>query len=136
MMKMRLFVTARFRSDENKADIESLCEIVREAGFDDFCFIRDVEKYRRDVFSSAHELMARAREELLKCDALLIDLSDNPGGGRVIEVGIAFGRDKPVIIIAKRGTKVSVPMSGIAALVIEYEDIVDIRDRLKEFIAQ
>lgn len=129
-------MTARFKSDENKADIEKLCEIARKAGFDDFCFIRDIEKYQRGVFSSAHELMVRAREELLKCDALLIDLSDNPGGGRVIEAGIAFGHGKPVIVIAKRGTKIGVPMTGIATLVIEYEDIEDIRDHLKEFIIQ
>lgn len=127
---MRLFVTARFKSDENKADIEKLCGIARKAGFDEFCFIRDIEKYQRGVFSSAHELMARAREELLRCDALLIDLSDNPGGGRVIEAGIAFGHGKPVIVIAKRG------MTGIATLVIEYENIEDIRDHLKEFIIQ
>lgn len=123
-------MTARFKSDENKADIEKLCGIARKAGFDEFCFIRDIEKYQRGVFSSAHELMARAREELLRCDALLIDLSDNPGGGRVIEAGIAFGHGKPVIVIAKRG------MTGIATLVIEYENIEDIRDHLKEFIIQ
>jgi nucleoside 2-deoxyribosyltransferase len=130
---MKLFVTARFKGDENIADIERLCRIARNAGFDDFCFIRDIEKYQRGVFSDSHELMARAREELLKCDALLIDVTDSPGGGRVIEAGIAFGHNKPVIIIAKRGTKVGVPMSGIAAVIIEYDEIDDIAAPLREF---
>jgi nucleoside 2-deoxyribosyltransferase len=131
---MKLFVTAKFKGDENKADIEKLCSIVRTAGFDDFCFIRDIEKYQRGAFPDSHELMTQAREELLKCDALLIDVSDNPGGGRVIEAGMAFGNDKPVIVIAKRGTQIGVPMSGIASIVIEYDDIEDIMEPLKQFI--
>lgn len=130
---MKLFITAKFKGDENKADIEKLCKIVHTAGFEDFCFIRDVEKYQRGVFADSHELMARAREELLKCDALLIDVSDNPGGGRVIEAGIAFGHSKPVIVIAKRGTQIGVPMSGIAAAFIEYEKIEAIVEPLRKF---
>jgi hypothetical protein len=130
---MKLFITARFKGDENKADIEKLCEIVHDAGFDDFCFIRDVEKYQRGVFSSPHELMDRAREELLKCDALLIDVSDSPSGGRIIEAGIAFGHKKLVMIIAKRGTEISVPIIGITTSnIIEYDQIDDIRDPLRQ----
>ena len=133
---MKLFVTARFKGDENKSEIEKLCQIVRAVGFDDFCFIRDVEKYQHGVFSSAQELMARAKEELLKCDALLIDVSDNPGGGRAIEAGIAFGNNKPVIVLAKHTTQINAPMSGIASIVIEYDDVEDVGEPLKEFITQ
>jgi nucleoside 2-deoxyribosyltransferase len=131
---MKLFITAPFKGDENKPDIEKLCSIVHEAGFEDFCFIRDIEKYQRDVFKDSPELMIRACEELLKCDALLIDVSDNPAGGRAIEAGMAFGNNKPVIVIAKRGTKIGVPMSGIASVIIEYEAIEDILEPLKRFI--
>jgi nucleoside 2-deoxyribosyltransferase len=131
---MKLFVTAKFKGDENKADIEKLCSIVRAAGFNEVCFVRDVEKYQHGVFANSQKLMTRAREELLKCDALLIDVSDNPGGGRVIEAGIAFGNNKPVILIAKRGTKIGVPMSGIASTVIEYDEIENIVGPLKQFI--
>jgi nucleoside 2-deoxyribosyltransferase len=131
---MKLFVTAKFKGSENKADIEKLCSIARAIGFDEFCFIRDIEKYQHGVFPDSHELMARAREELLKCDALLIDVSDNPGGGRVIEAGMAFGNNKPVVVISKRGTQIGVPMSGIASIVIEYDKIEDIVEPLKQFI--
>jgi nucleoside 2-deoxyribosyltransferase len=129
---MKLFITARFKGDENKLDIEKLCNTVRTAGFEDFCFIRDVEKYQRGMFSDPHELMEQAREVLLTCDALLIDVSDNPGGGRVIEAGMAFGSNKPVIVIARRGTQLSVPMSGIASAVIEYDKIEDILEPLRK----
>jgi hypothetical protein len=67
---MKLFVTARFKGDENKADIEKLCALVRAAGFDDFCFIRDIEGYERGIFPSPHELMDEARGEFLKYDTL------------------------------------------------------------------
>jgi hypothetical protein len=57
-----------------------------------------VEHYQRGVFSDAHELMRRAKQELLKCDALLIDISENPSGGAVIEAGVAIVQDKRDII--------------------------------------
>jgi nucleoside 2-deoxyribosyltransferase len=132
---MKMFVTATFKSEENKADIEKLCAIVRAAGFEDFSFIRDIEKYQRGIFANAQELMQHARAELLKCDALLIDVSDAPrGGGRVIEVGMAFGHNKKVVVIAKRGTPISVPMSGVAHAVIEYDSIEDIEEPLRAVV--
>lgn len=131
---MKMYITATFKSDENKADIEQLCAIVKAAGFEDFSFIRDIEKYQRGVFANAHELMQNAKAELLQCDALLIDVSNAPGGGgRTIEVGIAFGNGKKVIVIAKRGTLVSVPMSGVADAIIEYDSLEDIEEPLRQF---
>lgn len=132
-MGMKLFITARFKGDENKADIERLCQIAQDAGFEDFCFIRDIEHYQRGIFSTSQELMRRSREEIQKCDALLIDVSDNPSGGRVIEAGIAFGIDKPVIIIAKHTTEVGIPMSGIATTIIKYNEMKDLLEPLQIF---
>ena len=106
------------------------------AGYEEFCFIRDVEKYQRGVFPNPHDLMARARQELLQCDALLIDISDNPTGGRIIEAGMAFGSHKPVIVIAKHGVRMGVPMTGIASTFITYNEIADIVEPLKKFRQQ
>jgi len=106
---MKLFITARFKGDENKPDIEKLCGIVRKAGFEDFCFIRDVEKYQRSVFKDSHKLMNRAREALLQCDALLIDVSDNPGGGRAIEAGVAFGNINRSLLSQNAACKLEFP---------------------------
>ena len=78
--------------------------------------------------------MARARDELLQCDELLIDISDKPGGGRILEAGIAFGHNKPVIVLAKRGTKISTPMAGIAAAIIEYDNVEGIQEPLRKFV--
>jgi hypothetical protein len=39
---------------------------------------------------------------------------------------MAFAHNEQVIIIAKHGTKIGVPMSGIASVIIEYKIIDDI----------
>ncbi len=90
---MKVFVTARFK-DANRGDIEALCAAVSAAGLEDFSFIRDIENYQK-IFDNPVELWQRAREELTRCDALLVDVSDFPTGGRVIEIGIAFGLKCP-----------------------------------------
>jgi nucleoside 2-deoxyribosyltransferase len=129
---MKLFITAKFKGDDNKAEIEQICEMAHTAGFEEFCFIRDIEMYQRGVFTDPHALMARARLELQKCDALLIDISDNPSGGRIIEAGVAFGLGKKIIVLVKKGIEIRVPILGIADHVIEYEVISDIQAPLAE----
>jgi nucleoside 2-deoxyribosyltransferase len=129
MLGMKLYITARFKAAENKQDIEKLCQIVHDTGYEDFCFIRDIEQYQF-TFPDPHELMRRAHEELVKCDALLIDVSDQPTGGRIIEAGMAFGIGMPIIIIMKKGTPLKHPLRGIASHIIEYEALEDIRSAL------
>lgn len=126
-----MFITAKFKGDENKSEVEELCAAVRAAGFDDFCFIRDVEHYRRGIFADPHELMDRARAELLMCDALLLDATESSSGGRTIELGMAFGHDKLVIVIAKDGTELAAPLLGVASLVITYQKLDDIIEPLR-----
>ncbi len=45
--------------------------------------------------------MQIAREEIGKCDALLIDF-DGPASGRMIELGITYALNKKVILITKK----------------------------------
>lgn len=127
---MRLFITASFKAGENRKEIEKLCRIVNQAGFQDFCFIRDVENYQY-VFDDDHELMERAKQEIIHSDVLLIDLSEK-STGRAIEAGIAFGHGKKVVVICKRGTKLKSTSKGIAAAIIEYNVIDDISKPLSE----
>lgn len=84
----RLFITFSFKAGENKAEIEHLSDLVKQAGFEGFVFIRDVEKYQK-MFSDSKELMSRAKEEIKQSDALLIDMTYKPTG-RAIEAGIAY----------------------------------------------
>lgn len=129
---MKVYVTARYKGSKNKEAIETLCAAVRDAGMKDFCFVRDVERYEH-VFDDPKELWARTYDEIGACDALLIDVSDYPTGGRLIESGIAYALKKPLIVIKKRGAEYKPFFDGISEKVIEYEDYKDLSQKLKRF---
>lgn len=120
----RMFITASYEAGKNRTEIEHLCQLVKNAGFEDFCFIRDVENYGK-VFDDPKALMQRTAEELQKCDALLLDMTDKPTG-RAVEAGMAYAMGKQVILIARKGTTIKDSVLGIAEKVIEYNEIDDI----------
>jgi len=125
---MKVFITASFKGGINKEEIELLCLLAKESGFQDFCFIRDIENYQK-VFDDPKKLMNRSKEEIEKCDILLIDMTNKPTG-RAIEAGIAFAQNKKIILIMKKGTKIKDTASGISDAIIEYENIRDIVEPL------
>ena len=129
---MKIYVTSRF-SGVTKEDVESLCTAVRSAGLEDFSFIRDVEHYQK-VFDKPADVWRRSKEEIAKCDALLIDVSDAPTGGRVLEAGIAYGLGLPILVIVKRGTKYKDIFNGVAARAIEYGTYEDVTKSLALFM--
>ncbi len=131
---MKLYVTATFKGEGNKDEIEKLCSLVKGAGFEDFCFIRDIENYQK-TFTDPKELMRRASEEITLCDALLLDVT-NKSTGRTIEAGIAFARGKKVVLIAKTGTEINDTLKGIADLIVEYNELTDIIQPLEKWISQ
>lgn len=106
---------------------------MRSAGFVDFCFIRDIEKYET-LFSDANELMKRTLQEISASDALLIDMTNKPTG-RAVEARIAYALGKKIIVVFKNGTVIKDAVRGIADVVIPYDAIKDIKDPLKVFEA-
>jgi 2'-deoxynucleoside 5'-phosphate N-hydrolase len=127
---MKVFITASFKEGKNKPEIEQLCKIVKNSGFEDYCFIRDVENYQK-MFNDPIELMNRARAEILNCDALLFDATEK-STGRAIEVGIAYANQKKIIVIMKDGTEIKDTLKGVADAVITYKVIKDIQYNLKQ----
>jgi nucleoside 2-deoxyribosyltransferase len=127
---MKIFITASFKNGKNKKEIELLCSLVKESGFKDFCFIRDIENYQKK-FNNPKKLMDRAKEEILKSDILLIDMTHKPTG-RAIEAGIAFAQNKKIITIMKKGTKIKDTTRGISNAIIEYNDIQEIVEPLND----
>lgn len=124
---MKVYITSRFKnSDENKVAIEQLCMAVRDAGMEDFNFIRDVEHYEPHFFASQQEVWAAAKKTLKECNALLIDISDSPSGGRIVEAGMAFALDKPIYVVMKKGTPYKDFYDGIAMGVFEYDEMNDV----------
>ncbi|MDP2860208.1 MAG: hypothetical protein Q8N98_00680 [bacterium] len=126
---MKVFITASFKEDKNKEEIERLCSIVKNTGFKDFCFIRDVENYKK-VFTDPKKLMDRARGEIKKCDVLLFDATEK-STGRAIETGIAFANKKKIIVIMRQGTLIKDTLRGVANAVVVYDTIEDIGEHLK-----
>lgn len=131
---MKTYITASFKWLDNQKEIEYLCNIVQRWGLDSFCFIRDVEHYQK-LFTDPQELMQRAKEEIEKCDALLIDYN-GPASGRMIELGIAYAMSKYIIIITTRGTIIKETIQWVADIIIEYDTIEDIIPHLKTIAAK
>jgi len=129
---MKIFITSSFKGSDNKEGIENLCKIVRNAGFEDFHFIRDIEHYEK-TFSDPKELMKRAKEEINKCDALLFDATEK-STGRALEVGIAYCLGKRIIVIMKEGTKIKDTLRGVADIIITYKEINDIAKDLGGYL--
>ncbi len=123
---MKVYITATFKGGDNKEEVEHLCSLVRASGFEDFCFIRDVEQYQK-MFDNAHELMERAKEEIEKCDVLFIEYT-GPSHGRMVELGMAYALGKKVILITKKGTFVKETIRGVTDAVIEYSELEEIVD--------
>ncbi len=121
---MRLYVTYTFKGTDNRAEIEHRCDLVRRSGWEDFCFIRDVEDWQ-PAFTDSHALMARALEEIRQSDALLLDMTRKPTG-RAIEAGMAYTLGKRVILIMQRGTVIKDTSRGISNAIIEYDVLEDI----------
>lgn len=130
----KIYITAHFAGTENKAEIEQLCSLIKEAGYQDFCFIRDVEHYEKMFFDS-RLLMQRAMEELNQCDALFLDF-DGPGTGRIVELGMAYALKKKIIIATKKGTVVRDTIRGVADLFIEYGDISEIVAPMRQYVTK
>lgn len=129
---MKVYVATRFRGAENKNEVEALCKAVHEAGLVDFNFARDVERYKH-LFHDPQERWERANDEITACNALLIDVSDYPSGGRLVEAGIAYARRMPIIVVKRRGVDYKALFDGIASVVIEYDSYKDLTSQLKAY---
>lgn len=79
--------------------------------------------------------MQKAKEEIKRCDALLMDY-DGPTHGRMIELGMAYAMKKKIIVITKQGTPMKDTVRGVANSVIEYKELEDIVESLSEISSQ
>lgn len=127
-----MYVTSRFKgAAESRDQITALCLVVRNAGFEDFSFIRDVEDFDPNHFGTQTEVWEESLKHLRACDALLIDVSDAPSGGRNVEVGMAYALGIPIYVIVRRGVAHKGFYDGVSQAVIVYDDLVDVTEQLK-----
>lgn len=128
---MKMFITAHYDVHQVNSDLGRLRKAVRDAGMDDFCFAEDITR----EFTTPKDLWECALSEIINCDGLLIDVSDAPSGGRVVEVGIAYALNKPIFVIVKNGEDYKEMYDGLATQIIRYDDYNDIAKTLSHYVA-
>jgi hypothetical protein len=123
---VKVFVTANY-SFKTADSIKELCEVVQLAGHEPFCFATAYPP-----IEDPKKLMSLAKKELLTCEGLIYDATDNDSVGRLLEAGIAYAAGKVVIVIAKNGTLLKPTLEGVASAVIYYSNIKDLVEPLKK----
>ena len=93
-------------------------------GFETVCIARDIEK-RGQVQLSLHALMQRAFAEIGASNLLVVDVTEK-GVGLGIEAGYAYAKQIPIVVIAKRGSDVSMTLQGIARKLFLYDEFEDL----------
>lgn len=132
---MKVYITGNFTGTERKQKIEALSVAVREAKMDDFCFLRDVQQYKR-TFTNAKAKWAKVYDELAASDLLLVDVADGANSRRAVECGMALALKKPIVITIQRGMPHKKLFDDLASTVIEYDSYKDITQPLKRYDKQ
>jgi nucleoside 2-deoxyribosyltransferase len=128
--KMKAYLAIKYQEDNsNKELIEDICRELALEKIDVKVMIRDHEKWGK-VSLTPKELMKLTFKEIDKADFLLIEFSEK-GVGLGIEAGYAYSQNKPIIVIAKKGSEISSTLQGIAKKIIFYENIRGIGNKLK-----
>ncbi|MFB5266490.1 nucleoside 2-deoxyribosyltransferase [Paenibacillus enshidis] len=126
---LNIYIGIKYKEDmSNQADIERMSAFLEAAGARTYCTVRDMEAWGRNHVPPAL-LMEESLKQIDRCDLVLIELSEK-GVGLGIEAGYAHARKKPVIIIAKLGSDISLTVWGVANRIIIYADDRHLQEQL------
>lgn len=129
---MKVYIATKHRESENKEEVEAFCKAVRNAGMVDFDLIRDAAQYEH-ASNNPQEFWELARDEIVACDAFLIDVSNLSSEARLVEMGVAYAKQMPIIVV-KRHTIAHNPVyDGVASVIIEYVDHKDLSRQLRQY---
>lgn len=127
---MKVYLAIKFHEDcKNRELIEKISESLRKAGFNTTVMARDYEKWGEVKFNPK-ELMKLTFELINRSDILVIEFSE-AGVGLGIEAGYAYAKDKPIIVVAKRGSEISTTLRGIAKEVLFYNKPKELTEKFK-----
>lgn len=130
---MKVYLTYKFKEEEPnelRVRLEGFSKLIEEAtGWKTFIFFRDVQKWKTGTMSM-QEVVNRAMDEIAKCDAILVEASEK-ARGVYFEVGYAKALKKKVIVIHQKNTEANF-LEASADVKIEYEDYMDLREKLKK----
>jgi nucleoside 2-deoxyribosyltransferase len=118
-MNYRAYFGIKFYADNrNRDEINSISLAFQDDGIQTVCIARDAEKWG-EVTLSSQELMRITFEEIDESDFVILEMSEK-GVGLGVEAGYAIAREKPLIVLIKKGLELSNTMQGIADIVIPY----------------
>ncbi len=122
---MKAYISIKYREDSsNRGCIEKISFALERNGFETVCIARDIEKWGQ-VQLSPHELMQRAFAEIDSSNLLVVDLTEK-GVGLGIEAGYAYAKQIPIVVIARRGSDISLTLQGIAKELFLYDEFEDL----------
>jgi 2'-deoxynucleoside 5'-phosphate N-hydrolase len=109
---MLLYLAIKYHEDRsNLQEVEALIEALAIAGHEANCMVLNSERFER-LSLGPKQLMHAAFREILAADAFVVDISEK-GVGLGIEAGFARAANKPIIVIAKRGSDIPETLFGI-----------------------
>ena len=122
---MKVYLAIKYHADHaNRPKIQAISRALARRNIETVCVVRDVECWGAVSFSP-DELMRRAFAAIDGANALLIDLTEK-GVGLGIEVGYAFARGLPIVVVAEEGADISATLRGIATAMHLYREIDEI----------
>ena len=129
---MKIFLSLKVpRGDvEREAIIIHLADAVRAAGHIPFVA---PEEIARAGLTASKDFMPFVREHLANTDLMIVVYHPELRGG-LIEVGIAYERRIPIWLCHKADEKISSSMLGCADVVIEYNDVDDLREKVMKML--
>lgn len=129
----KAFMSLKFYNGEkSKKQVEDLTKVMNQAGIENVVMVRDVEKYGKAKLPEGKKLMLDyAFPAMKECDMLVVEFSEK-GVGLGIGAGYAYAIGKPIYVIAKNGSDISLTMQNLAKRVIFYNEPEDLLEEFKK----
>lgn len=127
---MKIFVSMKVpRADVELASvISTLDSTIRTAGHTPFIATQEIAD---TGLTSPQEFMPFVRDALATCNLCIVIYHSELRGG-LIEVGIAYERGLPIWLCHKPDEKVSSSMRGCADMVLTYNDVNDLKEKVQD----
>ncbi len=131
---MKIFVSLKVpRGDpEREAIIEDLVDSIHTAGHIPFVA---TEEIARAGLTEPQEFMPFVREHLVDSNLFIVIYHPDLRGG-LIEVGIAYERRIPIWLCHKAEKKVSSSMLGCADVVVTYENVNQLKEKISNILSK
>jgi len=127
---MKIFLSLKVpRGDaERDAIIIALPDAIRAAGHIPFVAPEEIV---RAGLTASKDFMPFVREHLADTDLFIVIYHPELRGG-LIEVGIAYERRIPIWLCCKENEKISSSMLGCADVILAYEGVDDLREKVQQ----